>query len=123
MCNLPVVVTAVLRKAGRTEDDSDAATKSTFGWRVATVKTTGTVDSGTAMDLRTINLRDLAANTAVTNPTLSQFDQGRAVDIADLPSLGHKDDVAARAKQQRSIVWITPEKLRRSDEDEETYHK
>lgn len=119
MCNLPVVVTVIMRKTGRRDEDTDHGTRSTFGWRVAT-RTTATMDSGTAMDLTTVNLRDLRGSTAVTNQTLTQMELSRSISVEDAarPSLDHKDDLGAKARQQRSIVWITPEKLHRPDSKE-----
>lgn len=72
VCNLPVVVTAYLRKygdAGSGEEDSEPGThQSTFGWRVASrSRKSGaggdSQQSDTAMDVTTVNLRDFSTNT------------------------------------------------------------
>ncbi|GJE88828.1 hypothetical protein PsYK624_049150 [Phanerochaete sordida] len=121
VCNLPVVVTAFLRRTGRADEDSDATTRSTFGWKAAsrrTTATTATTASDTAMDVTTVNLRDFTTNTAITNPTLSQIEQMRAGgDVADvaLPSFPRPLSGAPPPKEQRSIVWLTSEKLQRSE--------
>ncbi|EPT05663.1 hypothetical protein FOMPIDRAFT_1044980 [Fomitopsis schrenkii] len=125
VCNLPVVVTAIMRKAGQPDEDTDHATQSTFGWRVATrtgktfATTTGTVDSGTAMGLTTVNLRDLTTHTAtvLSNPTLTQIEQTHTVQV--VVDGDHKEDAAPHAPPQRSIVWITPEALHGTESRED----
>ena len=128
VCNLPVVVTALMRKAGQPDEDTDHATQSTFGWRVATrtgktfTTTTDTVDSGTAMGLTTVNLRDLTThtNTMLSNPTLTQIEQTRTVHVVvDEDRKEDSADGAPRAPPQRSIVWITPEALHAGESREE----
>lgn len=128
VCNLPVVVTALMRKAGQPDEDTDPATQSTFGWRVATrtgksfTTTTDTVDSGTAMGLTTVNLRDLTTHTAtvVSNPTLTQIEQTCTVHV--VVDGDHKEDTsdaATRPPLQRNIVWITPEALHGTESRED----
>lgn len=124
VCNLPVVVTAVLRRAGKPEEETDHTNHSTFGWKAATRKTatTASTASDTAMDVTTVNLRDFTTNTVITNPTLSQIDHTRTVgDVTDvaLPHLTRPRTDAPPPKDQRSIIWITSEKLQRSDEKED----
>jgi len=124
VCNLPVVVTAVMRKAGKPEDDTDHTNQSTFGWKAATRRTATAQTATTASDtaVTTVNLRDFTTNTVITNPTLSQIEQTRTFgDVTDitLPTLTRPLADAPPPKEQRSIVWITSEKLQRSDEDED----
>lgn len=90
---------------------------STFGWRAAT-RTAVIMDSGTAMDLTTVNLRDFRGE---NNQTLTQMELSRSISAEEAarPSLDHKDDFTAKAKQQRSVVWITTEKLHRRDSNED----
>lgn len=121
VCNLPVVVTAILRRTGRPDEDTDHTSQSTFGWKAASRKTTATTASDTAMDVTTVNLRDFTTNTVITNPTLSQIEQTRtAGGVADvaLPTFprAHAD---VPPKEQRSIVWLTSEKLQRSPSAED----
>jgi hypothetical protein len=130
VCNLPVVVTAVLRQIGKDEEETDHTNQSTFGWKAATRKSamTSTMNSDTARDVTTVNLRDFTTNTVITNPTLSQINhETRTVQYdaagdleAALPALGMKDETQpTQVKQQRSIVWITSEKLQRSESHED----
>ena len=123
-----------MRRAGRQEEETDHTNQSTFGWKAATRKTaTGSMQSDTAMDVTTVNLRNFTTNTALTNPTLTQIsEQTRTVQL-DGPGAGmggalalaldaKKDDDAAgqtRSRPQRSIAWITPEKLQRADSRDE----
>ena len=123
MCNLPVVVTFGLRHFGKPEEETDHTGTGTFGWRVATRKTgmttaqTATTNSDTAVT--TVNLRDFRTNTVITNPTLTQIERGehdfrgatRTVDMSEAPFDG-------AARQTKSIVWLTPEKMRRSEDDD-----
>ncbi|EKM51748.1 uncharacterized protein PHACADRAFT_262067 [Phanerochaete carnosa HHB-10118-sp] len=127
VCSLPVVVTAIMRKAGKPEEETDYTKQSTFGWKAATRRTgtmgtTATTASDTAMDVTTVNLRDFTTNTAITNPTLSQIEQtrtrGDVTDVA-LPSLTRTRADAPPPKEQRSIVWITSEKLQRTGSNED----
>lgn len=124
MCSLPVVVTAVMRKVGKPEEETDYTKQSTFGWKAATRKSgmTATTASDTAMDVTTVNLRDFTTNTVIANPTLSQIEQTRTTgDVTDvaLPSLTRPLADAPRPKEQRSIVWITSEKLQRTESNED----
>ena len=130
VCNLPVVVTAIMRKAGQPDEDTDHVTQSTFGWRVATrtgktfTTTSGTVDSGTAMGLTTVNLRDLTThtNTMLSNPTLTQIEQTRTVHVVvdgDHKEASDGPDGVSHPPPQRNIVWITPEALQAGESKEE----
>lgn len=121
VCNLPVVVTYVLRSMGSQEEESHYTGASTFGWRVATRKTTGTMQSDTARDVVTMNLRDLARRDYVTNPTLTQIEQTRTHGgLSDETLAPHKDRelTADGPRQQRNVVWITTEKMHKGDEDD-----
>ncbi|KAI0734234.1 hypothetical protein C8Q72DRAFT_873264 [Fomitopsis betulina] len=119
VCNLPVVVTALMRKAGQPDEDTDPATQSTFGWRVATrtgksfTTTTDTVDSGTAMGLTTVNLRDLTTHTATIEQTCTVHV------VVDGDHKEDTSDAATRPPLQRNIVWITPEALHGTESRED----
>lgn len=120
VCNLPVVVTFGMRKLGRPEDETDHTNASTFGWRVATRKTGMTASTNSDTAVTTVNLRDFRTNTVITNPTLTQIererDYTRTVDMSETPLADNGP------RPQKSIVWITPDKMHRHDsrdEDEE----
>lgn len=136
MCNLPVVVTAYLRKYGNPDstDESEGGThQSTFGWRVASRKTglsggtgtSATQQSDTAMDVTTVNLRDFSTNTQMGTGTIHE----RTVALPQLAGTdsvrGEEDDIEddeapARTgrRQQKSIVWLTPGTESKDQEDE-----
>ena len=115
-----------LRRARAAESAARTATHSagasTFGWRVASRKsgapggatTLGSVDSGTAAGLTTVNLRELAAHPARTPFEPVRTLRLRDADGDDASVLGRKDPGGleqARRQQQRSVVWLVPEKF------------
>ena len=124
VCNLPVVVTFALRQLGKPEEETDHATGSTFGWRVASRKTGATATTNSDTAVTTVNLRDFTTNAVVTNPTLTQIEReaarsefARTVDMSEMGLGGRTNDGAPR--QQKSIVWFVPEKVSKGDVTED----
>ncbi|PSR76750.1 hypothetical protein PHLCEN_2v8235 [Hermanssonia centrifuga] len=122
VCNLPVVVTYGFRQLGQPEEETDHTNQSTFGWKAATRRTTQTMNSDTAMDVTTVNLKDFSTSTMIANPTLTQIERyggDAGTRTVDWPAAAVPDGLEGvergGVKQQKSIVWITTEKLRRPD--------
>lgn len=147
VCNIPVVVTYLLRHSFRFGDsearkDTGEDATSTFGWWKARTAGTGhlttggfggrsgitvirTVESDTARDVTTINLWELSSRGGSAPGS-----RDRSGDVEVIPgrerafARGHMDrmaeeDLEEAKKGERNVVWLTHETFRHTDAKED----
>ncbi|KAI0084840.1 hypothetical protein BDY19DRAFT_1023578 [Irpex rosettiformis] len=140
VCNVPVVVTFLLRRSfrfgdseGRKGTGEDAT--STFGWWKARTGgsahlTTGgfggrsgitvarTVENDISRDVTTINLWDLSANRDSASRSKDRIDDGQtregAFTISQMDRV-EEEELGGGVKGERDIVWLTTETFRHTD--------